>query len=457
MSVRSLFSSTYAYAPIWLQNAAVSAAGWQLERQRYGHDFNAILVASLEQSFASIDELRTYQQQEWEQRIQPILEQLPAYKSMDCSFANIQNFPVLSKPEVRDNLDDYRNPQWSTLNPIQAHTSGTTGAGLKFLTTSYSLQRQFAYWWRYRIWHGIERSEWCGVFGGREVVPTQQKKPPYWRINSAGRLVMFSQYHLSPERGVQYIREIKDRGLRWVHGYPSVLAMLAKIGIDAGLEGTTDVQWVTLGGENLLAHQQTLIQRMFNATPLQHYGLAEGVANISLCPEGKLHVDEDFSLVEFLPLGNRDEGHRLIGTTLDNQAMPLVRYDTGDIVLLAPDEETCTCGRPGRIVLDIDGRKEDFLMLSDETMIGRIDHLFKDAVNIVEAQVIQQVKGAATYRIVRGPAYSDTDEKNLRKESFDRFGDRLTIQFEYLEEIPKTTRGKLRLVINEIKQAQIDG
>ena len=93
--------------------------------------------------------------------------------------------------------------------------------------------------------------------------------------------------------------------------------------------------------------------------PLQHYGMAEAVANISECEHDQLHVDEDCAAVEFIP--NSDgPGYKIIGTNFTNLATPLLRYDVQDLVTLT--NVTCSCGRPGRVVASVDGRAEDYII-----------------------------------------------------------------------------------------------
>ena len=89
-----------------------------------------------------------------------------------------------------------------------------------------------------------------------------------------------------------------------------------------------DIKYVTIGSENLYDHQKDLILKAFNTIAYQHYGLTEGVANISQKKDGNLYVDEDFSVVEFIP--KSELSYSIIGTSLSNWAMPLIRYDTGD-------------------------------------------------------------------------------------------------------------------------------
>src|SRR5258708_7687589 len=124
--------------------------------------------------------------------------------------------------------------------------------------------------------------------------------------------------------------------------------------------------------------------------------MAEGAATASEGECGTLHVDEDFAAVEFVPAA--DGALRVVGTNFTNAATPLIRYDVGDLVTLGVSP--CQCGRPGRTVAAVDGRQEDYIVLSNGARLGRLDHVFKDLINIREAQIRQRRAGEITVRIV---------------------------------------------------------
>jgi phenylacetate-CoA ligase len=226
-------------------------------------------------------------------------------------------------------------------------------------------------------------------------------------------------------------------------------AFLEETGGDPGYQ----VRWITTGAENLLPQQAALIEKAFGVRPRQHYGMAEAVANLSECELGRLHVDEDFAAVEFLPVGD-GKSYRVVGTNFSNPATPLVRYDTGDIVSLL--DGTCPCGRPGRLVERVDGRQEDYVILRDGARVGRMDHIFKDMVRVREAQIYQAQPGEIVYRIVRGSGYGPEDEKRLLAETRLRLGEGASVKFEYVERIARTRSGKLRFVVSEIPEAQLE-
>src|SRR5690606_16170125 len=97
----------------------------------------------------------------------------------------------------------------------------------------------------------------------------------------------------------------------------------------AGLEIKHHIKWISLGAENVTETHKRNIKRFFKVSPIQHYGLAEGVANLSMVPgHDHFFIDEDFSYVELLP---HQDQYSIIGTNFSNYAFPLIRYHTSDL------------------------------------------------------------------------------------------------------------------------------
>jgi phenylacetate-CoA ligase len=325
--------------------------------------------------------------------------------------------------------------------------------GLRFPLTKDAIQQQWATWWRFRRWHGIDRGEWCGYFGGNPIVPVQRGHAPYWRYNTAGRQVMFGGSHLSAHSWRGYVAELNARRLRWLHGYPSLLALLASYLVEHRVSLDYDVRWVTTSAENLLPAQADVIERAFGVRPKQHYGMAEGAANASECPKGRLHVDEDFAFMEFVPV-DHGTGFRVVGTNVTNRAFPLIRYDVGDIAQVS--SRTCDCGRPGRIIDRIDGRREDYVVLPSGALVGRLDHLFKDQVRVREAQIYQPDSTRVVLRLVTASDFTKRDEEALLTSARIWLGTDLRIETERVESLPRTSAGKLRFVVSELAAAHLE-
>lgn len=364
---------------------------------------------------------------------------------------DLKVLPILTKARIRENRDEFISSAVPLRQHRTIHTSGTVGGGFVFPSTIEAIQTQWAVWWRYRARHGIRRGMWCAYFGGRSIVPANEIPPPFWRYNYPSRQLMFSGYHMSDKNLPIYVEKLRRAKIEWLHGYPSLLALLANYLVTRGETLGYPLRIVTTMSENVLASQANVIEAAFGVRPRQHYGMTEAAANISECERGRLHVDEDFAGVEFFQDG--PDTWRVVGTAFSNRAFGFVRYDIGDNVV--PVDGVCDCGHGGRLVETIDGRQEDYVVLKDGRKLGRLDHIFKDMIRIREAQIYQRTAGEFVFRVVRCLGYSVSDEKKLLEEAHKRFGDAASISIDYVDHIARTKQGKLRFVVSDLAGARI--
>ncbi|MBU6175839.1 MAG: hypothetical protein KGQ60_18700, partial [Planctomycetes bacterium] len=107
--------------------------------------------------------------------------------------------------------------------------------------------------------------------------------------------------------------------------------------------------------------------------------------------------------------------------------------------------------RSGRLVDEIDGRKEDYVLLPNGVKVGRLDHIFKDLVHVQESQFRQDRPESVEIRIVKGPGYDAYDQETLLlSETRKRLGSDIDIKIQYVDRIERTKSGKLRFVISTI-------
>ena len=448
----------YRRLPVFAQHAATTWAGWHLHRRRFNREFRCLQAACREREFWPVRQMTAFR----DERLRGFVSaaaKVPYYRDLFAhlglapedvrTLADLRCLPLLDKRMVQQAVRQLAASPAPGRRLVR-HTSGSTGSGLRFPATWRAEREQYAVWWRYRLAHGIGLATPCLYLGGREVVPARQQRPPFWRHNRAGRQVLLSAYHLNARTAPAYLAQMRRSGAPWLHGYPSMVALLASYALQLGQ--CLPLRWVTLAAENVLPTQRDVIRRAFGVAPVEHYGLAEAVAGISECPRGRLHVDEDFAAVEFLPLG--ENRFQVVGTNLSNPAFPLLRYDTGDIATITG--AICDCGRPGRVVDALDGRQEDYVLTRAGTRLGRLDHIFKDMVNIREAQIQQSMPGRMTLAVVRSHAYGAEDERRLRHATRLRVGDEVAVDIAYVESLPRTAAGKLRLVVSSLPAGTID-
>ena len=306
-----------------VQHGACSAVGLHTQWTRYGRPFRRLLVEANERDSWSQDRIVAFRDARLRAFVAHAAKTTPYYRRSFAdlgiapeeirSLDDLALLPILTKEEAQEQVAALT----STTVPRRAartiHTSGTTGGGLRFSATYQSLREHRAMWWRFRGWHGIDLHAWCAFFMGRSVVPVAQREPPFWRYNFPGRQIHFSAYHMGPATLDAYVGELRRRRPPWLHGFSSLLSLLAHHVVDNDIDLGYPIRWVTVAAENLLPQQAAVIEQAFGVRPRQHYGMAEAVAHISECDAGRLHVDEDFAAVEFVPVG--DNRFRIVGTT----------------------------------------------------------------------------------------------------------------------------------------------
>lgn len=442
----------YNRLPIFAQNMACFFVGTRIQHTRYNAKFWKVLKEYEERNDWSYEQLCEFRDKRLRNMVKHCYETVPYYTKLfdqyGINYENIKTIddlkalPILTKAIVKDNFKDFISQKVDKKEFVNVHTSGTTGSGFHMYCTMDTIHEQWAAFWRCRRNLGIDFGNWCALMGGRSVVPVEQKKPPFWRINSPCKQIYFSAYHMNEDNIESYISEIEKRKIEWIHGYPSSINLIAQYMNSHNRKLSHSVRFVTTGAENLLQAQKENIYNAFGVNPYEHYGQTENVAIFSERKDHKLFVDEDFSVVEFIMDPNINM-YKIVGTSLNNYAMPLLRYEIGDIAEVKESNE-------GREVVSIDGRKEDYVVLSNGSKVGRLDHIFKDMVNISEAQIVQKRVGEITIKIVKGNQYTSKDEERLLYEIHQRIGESEKIYLEYVETIPRTQNGKLRFVISEV-------
>jgi phenylacetate-coenzyme A ligase PaaK-like adenylate-forming protein len=153
---------------------------------------------------------------------------------------------------------------------------------------------------------------------------------------------------------------------------PSYAIRLGEALAAAGLTPETGLSLKAgiFGAEPWTPEMSHRIEAMLGLRALDIYGLSEvigpGVASECIVAADGLHVNEDHFLVEVLdpatgeslPDGSRGE---LTFTTLTKEALPLLRYRTGDIS--AVRRGSCPCGRTLLKMSKVTGRKDDMLVI----------------------------------------------------------------------------------------------
>jgi len=167
------------------------------------------------------------------------------------------------------------------------------------------------------------------------------------------------------------IKLMRDYGTTVIHTIPSYLVRLRAVFDELGLDPRRDtrLRLLLIGAEPHTEATRRRVQDMFGVKAYNSYGLSEmngpGVAFECEAQSG-LHLWEDAFIPEIVdpetlgPVGPGEFGE-LVLTTLDREAMPIIRYRTRDLTRFIPGP--CPCGRTHRRIDRIAGRSDDMFIV----------------------------------------------------------------------------------------------
>ena len=456
----------YQKLPVPLQNVACSYYGWRDSRVRYGPEFHRRLAGLLDSDWWPDADIAAYQDDQVARLVRRAYDEVPYYRDVMKSLhlrpgdikgrADLQKLPVLDKETVRRAGGRLRSSAVDPRTLLPRHTSGTTGKSLSFSVTRKSIGFQWAVWWRHRQRFGLALDDWHVNFTGKLVVPPAQDAPPYWRWNLPMRQGLVNMHHLTIDKVADVVRFLDRRLYAYYSGYPSVIHALAMAADEAGLSLTNPPRVVVTGAENMLGPQRRDIASLTGAVLTDQYGFSEGCGNASQCEEHVYHEDYEFGAIECVdpvPLGDGRVRGRIVCTGFASPEAPFIRYDTGDLGVWAADPEPCPCGRRSSILLGIDGRIDQYVLTPEGRRIMRFDYVFKETPNVQECQVVQNELGGIVLRVVRRAAYGVRDERLVAAEIARWVSPALEVEFEYVDEIARTSAGKFRAVVSRLDKS----
>jgi len=360
------------------------------------------------------------------------------------------NYPVIQKNDLLNNPLSYypsecRSYPWT----IKGKTSGTTGTPLEVFRSLDSVIWENAFINRHWSWSGFQKGMKRATLRGDAIISIHQKQPPFWVFNRFNNQLILSSRHLKQDTFAFFIEALQQFKPQILQAYPSTAFTLANY-MDKVSAPPLAVPYVYTGSEILYPYQREIIEQYIGKV-MDFYGMAERVAFASECEFGNMHLNTDYSFVEIVDDGGNptDDFGYVVGTTFHNQLMPLIRYRLSDRTKWKPGQ--CPCGRPYPMIEPITGKFEDIIYGSEGQPISPsiVTFAFKGVHSIEKSQVAQTGPGKWEVRIVPSEGYSEEDGKQLIGNIHTLVDENISIQLKRVDDIPRTSAGKYRWVVNE--------
>jgi len=224
-----------------------------------------------------------------------------------------------------------------------------------------------------------------------------------------------------------------------------------------------------MGGAELIdGASRQFVEKVFDAPFLDQYASEELQMIAWQCLEkAGYHVDADTIVMQFVDEEGKEvapgERGELVCTSLFNYAMPFVRYALGDMGVLS-EEVGCACGRSFPLMKIVEGRKDSMIVLPSgrkvpALVLGWVMEFYRYYHNIYQYRIVQQ--RVDLLRVIIKKKNESVGEREMERELSSHVKKMLglseaeiSVEVEFVGEIPRDRSGKLRKVVSELGKAE---
>ena len=372
-------------------------------------------------------------------------------------FKDLEKLPYLDKNIVLENLDNLKAKNFSLDKFEYVTTGGSTGTMGLYYEKGTSRAMEWAFMKTQWDRVGYKFLDKCVVLRGYQV--ESSKNSVIARKSFFNRWLVVSPFKMTEKTLPDYIEQIWNFNPSFIQAYPSTLQIVANYMKINNIKPNKKLKAVLCGSENLHESLQELFKDVFQTRIYSWYGHSEQAVLAGACEYNDLyHVFPEYGIFEVIDeqdnvLKKHKTHGEVVATGLNNYYMPLIRYKTGDIVTM--DGEVCECGRNYDLIKNVEGRKQDFIVLKDNNIIPltsliiAVKHL-EHFPSIIRFQFIQREPGRVKLRIMGDKQKIIDDSARLKHGIFTVLGNQLDAEIEYVDYIPLTKRGKHRRLIQKI-------
>jgi phenylacetate-CoA ligase len=448
----------------------------------------AVLVTSRGRTREYLRELREGQwldppiaRADQERRLRALLEHasrhVPYYRTVfkdhgldsgaDGLLERFGRLPLLDKGTLREHFEELKSDDLSARKWEYDSTSGSTGEPVRLIHDSDYADHG-------RAWRIIAGEILCHRPGDRKLViwgsvrdllagkEKLRTRFLQWLRNE----VWLNSFNLTPDVMRSYVeimnRYRPDHVMAYVESIVEIARFIERNGLAVHSPGT-----VSTAAGRLEPHMRELLARVFRADVFDWYGSREVFGMAIECDRHEgLHVPLQNVLIEIVredgsPAGPGEVG-RIVVTSLINCAMPLIRYDVGDLGAWAGSP--CSCGRSWPLLSEITGRISDTFRRADGTLVAGqyFNYAFYLQDWVDRFQVVQESTTHVRARIVTRGDLPDLDALKAAgmAEIVEKvrlaLGEDCQVSFEFVDELEPSASGKYRFTVSKVHPGDQD-
>lgn len=368
-------------------------------------------------------------------------------------FSDLRDFPIMNKKDIAQDTNSFYSKKYNLKSLIPVRTSGSYGTPLVYFLTKIKKESQLAE----VIFWGRKSGYDVGVRHGYFRSAPHKTKFKFWMQNET----FFASKKLNEEFIFKGIKNLRKKKIKSLIGFPSAISFLAKSCLEQGYTPSDfKVKGVITSSENLTNHQRDTMIKAFNCEVHSRYSTEElGVLGNQYNEESGFVMNTYNYIIEVLKL-DRDESvevgeiGRIVVTDLHSNAMPLIRYETGDLGKVG--SFICNEKKWVNNITTLSGRAVQIIYSTNDTPLYPLyfDSIMDNYDIFSQYQLIQMSKKDFVIKLVPNQNYS---EENFNTDEFlnhfhNWLGNDANIEINFVKDIEKLPSGKRPYIINKYKE-----
>jgi len=373
----------------------------------------------------------------------------------DLTLENLERVPVLTKQDIQQHFESLLATGVSRITWRQNSSGGSSGQTVVLMQDAAYREEGDAITFVSDRMQGWDFGNRVALLWGGPSETRTWRNAKTQILSYLGNQRLYDSFDMSADKMGLYHRDLQRYQPDNIVAYAGSAYLFSRFLLEQRLRPQYPRVSITTSAESLTGEMRTTVQECFRVPVYNRYGSREVGCVASECSgRSGLHLQID-KILEVLDLQTGrpvfDTPGRIVVTLLSNRALPLIRYDLGDIGILT--RKPCTCGVNTPVLEKVLGRSSDFILAPSGRLIHGeyFTHVFYGCRTIRQFQFVQESRTRYTVRIVPTVELAAAQLEDIRREILAVLGSNADVRFEFQEHISPLPSGKFRFTVSNVK------
>lgn len=365
------------------------------------------------------------------------------------------DLPILQKMDLQAPIGEMISDGYTVSDVYISNTSGSSGHPFFFAKDKFTHALTWAYILSQYNSLNIHQGDWQARFYGiplDRISYAKEKVKDFFMHR-----VRFPVFDLGDEMLEKFLLQFKRTKIQYVYGYTNSILLFSQFLVRRNVrlvEVCPTLKRCIVTSEVCREEDKRVIEQALGVPVIREYGASELDVIAIEDIHGRWAVNEANLFIEVLSDDNRvlplGETGRLVITSLNNKAMPFIRYDIGDIGVLEEDDR-------GLVLKTLSGRVNDTIVLpsgkkSPGLTFYYVSRSILESSGVLKEFIIRQTAlNSFEFDVVSDRPLTPEETKDIREKMNLYLEPGLELKINRVEKIDRPASGKIKHFYSEIK------